>query len=387
MNTTINNLKRQVASTTILYVDDEEMAQKYFARLLDKDYEVLTASDVDTALDMLRDTTKQIDIVVTDYRMPGRDGGDLLRQIELEFPHVVRILLTAYANREVLLNVANSGEVFRILEKPLDAGEISHNLQQACELLKQRKVKQQRLKAVDETLDFLVHELNTPLATITNFSKAIQRRVADANLPIGQHKEKQHTEIGKAAHAIDENARYSFALLSSFAESVKGAGGLTAHSASDSAQQMILSLLASYPLTSIQRDMIRIDTQEDFRITSLPGCVLLVLSSLLGNALRALLDQPAPMISITVLVEGNPQIRITDNGHGIPHEIMARLLVEPVTNYESFGGNGWGLIFCERVMRLFGGSVQIHSILNEHTTVTLNFPIIKDLKGAVNDRP
>ena len=103
MNTTINNLKRQVASTTILYVDDEEMAQKYFARLLDKDYEVLTASDVDTALDMLRDTTKQIDIVVTDYRMPGRDGGDLLRQIELEFPHVVRILLTAYANREVLL--------------------------------------------------------------------------------------------------------------------------------------------------------------------------------------------------------------------------------------------------------------------------------------------
>lgn len=372
MSAAMNNLKHQAASTTILYVDDEEMAQKYFARLLGTDYEVLTASDVDTALGVLLDTTKQVDIVVTDYRMPGRDGGDLLRQIELEFPHVIRILLTAYANRDVLLNTVNSGEVFRILEKPLDMGEISHTLQLACELLQQRRAKQQKLKAVDETLDFLVHELNTPLATITNFSRAIQRRIADAGLSL-----QQHTEIGKAAQAIDDNARYSFALLSSFAESVKGAGGLTAHSASDTAQQMILSLLASYPLTPIQRDMIQIDIREDFRITSLPGCVVLVLSSLLGNALRALRDRSAPMICIAALVEGNPQIRITDNGPGIPHEIMARLLVEPVTNYEDLGGNGWGLIFCERVMRSFGGSIQIHSIPDEHTTVTLNFPAIK----------
>lgn len=111
---------KQAASATVLYVDDEELAQKYFLRTFGTDYGIYTAANVDTAIELLRDTTKQIDIVVTDYRMPVRDGGELLRHIELEFPHIIRIVVTAYANREVLLGTLNSGKIFRILEKPLD---------------------------------------------------------------------------------------------------------------------------------------------------------------------------------------------------------------------------------------------------------------------------
>ena len=62
--------------------------------------------------------------LVTDYRMPGRDGGDLLRQIEREYPHIVRILVTAYVDKSVLLETINSGEIFQILEKPLGLMEI-----------------------------------------------------------------------------------------------------------------------------------------------------------------------------------------------------------------------------------------------------------------------
>src|ERR1035437_2655893 len=110
MSVAMDNFEHGLA--TILYVDDEEMARKYFARSVGADYEVLTAADADTAIRTLQDKDKQVGILVTDYRMPGRDGGDLLRQIEREFPYVVRILVTAYADREVLLDTVNSGEIF-----------------------------------------------------------------------------------------------------------------------------------------------------------------------------------------------------------------------------------------------------------------------------------
>lgn len=371
MSVAMDNLEYGVSN--ILYVDDEEMARKYFVRSVGTGFEVLTASDADTAIRILQDKDRQVGILVTDYRMPGRNGGDLLRQIEREFPYVVRILVTAYADREVLLDTVNSGEVFRIIEKPLDLDEVKNTLRLASELSRERSARQQKLMAMDETLAFLAHELNTPLATIINFARGVQCRVADRSVS-----PQQQTEIGKAALAMDDNARYCLSLLSIFVESVQGAGALFTHHSGSTAQQMILSLLDTYPLTPVQRASIHIDIQEDFRIMALPNCVALVLSSILSNALRALHDHPSPMICFTVLAEGNPQIRIIDNGPGIPSEILERLLVDPVTTHANVGGKGWGMIFCKRIMQSFSGGILIHSSPDTHTTVTLNFPTIKN---------
>lgn len=368
MNAPINNLVH--GTVTILYVDDEEMARKYFGRSVGADYEVLTAADADAAIRILQD--KQVGILVTDYRMPERDGGDLLRQVEREFPHVVRILVTAYADREVLLDTVNSGDIFRILEKPLDVGEVRDTLRLACALSSERRAKQQRLMAIDETLAFLAHELNTPLAAIINFARGVQNRAADQNISPWQQ-----AEIGKAALAMDDNARYCLSLLSSFVESVKGTGALATPCGNSTAQQMISSLLDTYPLLPAQRALIRVDVRDDFPIAALPNCVALVLSSILSNALRAIQDRSAPEICFTVLTEGNPQIRITDNGAGIPPGIMERLLMDPVTTHADTAGQGWGLIFCKRIMQSFGGAILIHSATGKHTTVTLNFPAVK----------
>ena len=368
MSAEINGLAH--GSATILYVDDEEMARKYFARSVGADYEVLTAADADAAIKILRDRDNRVGILVTDYRMPGRDGGDLLRQIEREFPYVVRILVTAYADREALLDTVNSGEIFRIIEKPFDLTEIKDTLCLAYELSRERDARQQRLMAIDETLVFLAHELNTPLSSIVNFSRGVRQRVAEGSLS-----QQQQAEIGVAARAMDDNAGYCLSMLSTFVASVQGAGGFSARHAGGTAQQMILSLLDAYPLAAAQRAAIRVDIQEDFRITALPNCVALVLSSLLSNALRAVREQPAAMICFTVLVEGNPQIRIADNGSGIAPEILERLLLDPIS--ANAGGSGAGLILCKRIMQSFKGGIQIFSEPGAHTTVTLNFPAVK----------
>jgi len=357
---------------TVLYVDDEELARKYFARAVESDFTVLTAPGVDEALEILAQPDSDIDVLVTDYRMPGRVGGELLRQVERDYPHLVRILVTAYADKEVLLETINGGDIFRILEKPLDTGTVRHALRLASESARERAMRRQSLLAIEETVAFLAHELNTPLATIANFARSLQRRVSgagdDNGLPL-------RADIGNAAAHMNDNARYCLSVLSSFVESVKRASVVpAARLASGSAQQMVASLLGVYPLAASQRDIIEVDVRADFTVRASPNCVALVLSSLLNNALRALQGHPRPGVKITVGVDERPYIIVQDNGPGIAPALLNRLLLDPVSMHGSDGGSGWGLIFCNRVMQSFGGHLRVQSEPGCSTTVTMNFP-------------
>ncbi|WP_137923271.1 hybrid sensor histidine kinase/response regulator [Cupriavidus sp. 2SB] len=364
------------ARPTILYVDDEEMACKYFARAVGSEYEVLSATGADEAIAILRAEHARISVLVTDFRMPGRDGGDLLRQVSLEYPQIVRILVTAYADKDVLLETVNNGEVFRILEKPIGVAGARDVLRLAGERFRERAVRQQRLMAIDETLAFLAHELNTPLAAIANFARGIESRVG------GELSQQRQTEIGHAAGAMHDNAQYCLAVLSSFLQSVRSSAGgtkpRTGPGQEVSAGALVASLLDSYPFADNQRSWVQVDVIGDFPVLTLPNCVALVLSSVMSNALRALADVEAPLLRFVVESGDRPEIRIADNGPGIPPEVMGRLLVDPVTTHASAGGSGMGMIFCNRVMQSFGGGIRIASASGAGTTVTLDFPNFKN---------
>ncbi|UGQ48648.1 hybrid sensor histidine kinase/response regulator [Massilia endophytica] len=357
---------------TVLYVDDEELACKYFARAIEPDYKVLTAPGVSEALAILRQPDCKVEVLVTDYRMPGQAGGELLRVVEQHYPHLVRILVTAYADKEVLLETVNGGDIFRILEKPLDMGALRSALRLASASARERAARRHSMLAIEETVAFLAHELNTPLSTIANFARTLQRRVnsdePERGLPL-------KAEIGNAAAHMTDNARYCLSVLSSFVESVKRACVVPpARLAEGSAAQMISAILNSYPLTPPQRAAVAVDVRQDFTVRASPNCVALVLSSVLSNALRALEGHPAPSLRFVVAHEGRPYISLEDNGPGIPPAILNRLLIDPVTMHGRSGGSGWGLIFCNRVMQSFGGHLRVQSEQGQWTTVTLNFP-------------
>jgi two-component system response regulator PhcR len=357
---------------TILYVDDEALACKYFVRAVEADYEVITAPGLDAALALLAHPECTVDVLVTDYRMPGGNGGELLRQVGQNFPHIIRILVTAYADKDALLDAVNGGEVFRILEKPLDVAQLRVVLRLASQHARERAARRESLVAVEETLAFLAHELTTPLATIVNFARGIQRRIGHGEPSPVQ------SEIGEAVALMNDNARYCLSVLTSFVDSIKRARPAGHGSARDrSAQQLITALLEAYPLSAEQRAAIKTEVRQDFAVTDLPNCVALVLSSVLNNALRALQHESAPQVRFTVLVDTHPQIRITDNGPGIRPEVLERLLVDPITMHAGAGGSGLGMLFCKRVMQSFGGNILLHSEQGQSTTVTLNFPAIK----------
>ena len=368
---------------SVLFVDDDEMSRNHFARAIREDYRVHVAAGADEAMAVLSRYGSEIAVLVTDFRMPGRDGDDLLRQVAQEYPQIVRILVTAYADKDMLLQTVNSGDIFRILEKPLRAESVREVLKLAIARYAERETRQQRLLAMNETLAFLAHELNTPLATISLFARSVENDVAE------QYDPERQREIGRAATSMLSNAQYCLTLISSFWATVHKSGGQQSAAGSGlrevTATRLIATLLDTYPFTGAQRDWIKVDVQGDFVVPAMPNCVALVLSSLLSNALRALDSSTAPALRLEVQGAPEPEIRMRDNGPGIAPEIKARLLLDPVTTHAGSGGHGMGMIFCNRIMQSFGGCLRVESTLGEGTTVTMGFPSFKSEMDTTDD--
>ncbi len=107
---------------TVLFVDDEEKLLTSLKRgLLDEPYETLFASSGKEALEILEQS--QVQVIVTDMRMPEMGGLELLGAVKKEYPHIIRMVLSGYADTDTLLAAINQGEIFRFIAKPWKSNE------------------------------------------------------------------------------------------------------------------------------------------------------------------------------------------------------------------------------------------------------------------------
>lgn len=382
----------------ILFVDDEAQACKWFARTFADEFNVLTATGVDDALALLREQGSSVALLVTDYRMPQRNGLDLLLAVQHEHKHLVRLLATAYAEKEVAIAAINEGHVFRILEKPLDLAQTRLILREAMTLYRaqtlERALQENRMQSMRETLGFLAHELNTPLATVRGFVEAITGRYLPPGSPVPVNpvapdeagtlacfSERQPGEVMAALAGAGRSAVYCQSLVSAFVRSARDAfPGVIERPVMVSS--LVHALLQEFPFERDEHDergWVSCEVISDFALPGQRDLLYLVLSTLTKNALQALHGQSAPRLQIVLGREPGPEgrarpwVRFADNGHGIPPDILARLLREPVTTRAHSGGNGMGLMFCRRVLQSLGGSIELASEPGHGTTVSLYF--------------
>ncbi|HYQ38054.1 MAG TPA: response regulator [Pseudomonas sp.] len=120
------------APTRILFVDDEERILRSLAMQFRRQYDVLTESDPQRALERLK--SEQVHIIVSDQRMPQMSGAEFLAQASEIAPHSLRILLTGYSDLDAAVEALNSGGIFRYLTKPWDQQEMTFTLRQAAEI-------------------------------------------------------------------------------------------------------------------------------------------------------------------------------------------------------------------------------------------------------------
>ena len=382
---------------TILFVDDEPHACKWFARLFADEFSILTAGGVDEALQLLRERAPDIAVLITDYRMPTKNGLQLLRAAQSEHRHVVRLLATAYAEKDIAMAAINQGRVLQILEKPFDEAQVRSVLREALDMYAQRErelaLSASRAAAMRETLGFLAHELNTPLATVLGYMDALKGRylppAADAPAGVAGMAEKRPGDTLTIIEAAERRTAYAMSLVATFVQSARDAYPGSAP-AKLRASQLVSTLLNDYPFENDERAWVSCDLRGDFELPGQRDLLYLVLCTLTKNAMLALRGGAQPRLHITleavaadapagvqnvqnVDIGATSAIRFTDNGPGIAPEILSRLTHEPVTTRAHQGGSGMGLLFCRRVVQSMGGQIEVRSGPGAGASVTLLF--------------
>ena len=109
---TDNNLDK----ATLLFVDDERRVLTSMRAMFRREYHVFVAEGGQEALDII--DQEQIDVVISDQRMPNMTGVEFLSAVKEQSPSIMRILLTGYADLDAIEASINEGEVFRYLMKP-----------------------------------------------------------------------------------------------------------------------------------------------------------------------------------------------------------------------------------------------------------------------------
>jgi two-component system response regulator PhcR len=368
----------------ILFVDDDPLSRKMFSRQFGDEFTIVTAEGASQALELLAAREHEYGVLVTDYRMPERDGMKLLGTVQRDHRHLVRLLATAYAEKDVAIAAVNQGRVLRILEKPLDEQVTREALREATQLYRaqafERAMNENRVAALRETLGFLAHELNTPLATVRGCVNLVASRYQPAapgeTAGTARFSEDHAGELLAALERAERRALYCQSLVSTFVQSARDAYPGSAPQ-SVTAQSLVTALLDEFPFEDNERAHVSSRVYANFSLPGRRDLLYLVLCTLAKNALQAMRGQEDTRLLIEVGVEGDaagrPWMRFADNGPGIPPEVLAKLTREPVTTKGRSGGSGMGLMFCQRVMQSIGGSIEIDSAPGAGATVTLYF--------------
>ena len=164
----------------ILYVDDEEHNLISFEATFRREYKVYTAKSADEGMDIMRE--HEVDLVITDQRMPEMTGIQFLEKIAPEFPDTIRMILTGFSDIGVIIEAINSGRVFRYITKPWDENELRMTIENARQLyslqISNRELMtslQQKVEEQEQTLRLFIRYVPEQVVkkTLENSQEAI----------------------------------------------------------------------------------------------------------------------------------------------------------------------------------------------------------------------
>lgn len=122
----------EVKKFNILYVDDEEVNLRIFQRAFKRHYNVFTAESGFDAIKILEEN--QIDLIMSDQRMPGMTGVELLIKIVPKYPNIVRMIMTGFSDEEEIIRVDKEVGLDRFLVKPWNQEDLKEEFDKALEL-------------------------------------------------------------------------------------------------------------------------------------------------------------------------------------------------------------------------------------------------------------
>lgn len=184
----------------VLYVDDEEKALKYFEKSFSDEFRIFTANSAAEGLRLIEEHGDDIGVLLSDQRMPGEKGVQLLERVRQSRPRLVRMMVTAYADYNATVDAVNLGNIFRYISKPIQMDDMRNTLHRAMEfyilqqehhdLLREKLSVLQNMLVTDRVLGLgvvaagLGQKLRQPLRALHSFLDLTPGRLGDSGFDL-----------------------------------------------------------------------------------------------------------------------------------------------------------------------------------------------------------
>ncbi|WCJ59968.1 hybrid sensor histidine kinase/response regulator [Fontisphaera persica] len=266
----------------ILYVDDEEASLRMFQAAFGQQFRILTAPNAAEGHRLLEAHHAELGVLMTDQRMPGEKGVQLLEKARRQYPRIVRILTTAYAELDAAIAAVNEGAIYKYITKPWDPVELEHVLRHALQffivqherdqLLREKISTLHRLMLTDRLLSLgmfsagLNHHLRNSLVAIRTFLELAPVKMAEEKISPNTLRD---PEYWREFHAMAQGQiqRITEMLSSLGAAADRAEAGETA--LVDVAALLQEAIAVAQP--ELQRQQLRIQLQCDPQLPPLRG--------------------------------------------------------------------------------------------------------------------
>jgi serine phosphatase RsbU (regulator of sigma subunit) len=136
----------------ILLVDDDPLLLAGLKRQLRRHFHILTAAGGIEALQMVEAQDDPLMVVVSDYRMPGMNGIDLLAQIKALRPDMVRMMLTGSTDLKTAIQAVNEGHIFQFHLKPCPADALARAIDEGVVHYRKVSARTSQIKAMEKSM-------------------------------------------------------------------------------------------------------------------------------------------------------------------------------------------------------------------------------------------
>lgn len=365
-------------SPLVLLVDDEDFMRRELSQYFSEaGFRVVEAADVASAVKICQ--THAIDVLVTDFRMPGASGIDLLHTLGEQFGENMPVAICVSGVAELSFDEVCAVGAYAFFRKPCNLEDVVTAARHYLEVKNRQRHAQEALLTFQNNLRdalasvlklgspapkssmssrddirlllrTIIHETSQPLAVVSNAARILQQNLEQDTPNLDTCR--------KYAQFVHSNAQRLSGIAHTVKSLLRGTERIT-HEALCLAELLDEAIGPYQELDTVAAITFTFHRGSNGRLIGSKTELLAVISNLLNNAVHAIKQSPAKAIEVDLRQElGYLCLTISDSGPGVPEAMRDKIFDQDFTTKGS-EGSGLGLFLCRKIVEAHHGSITL----------------------------